>query len=47
MKWWQKVVDYFFCYLVAWYLILLSPLWLPVWLAIWIYKQGKEVRDEL
>lgn len=30
MKWWQKLSDYSFCYVVAWCLILLSPIWLPI-----------------
>ena len=45
MKWWQKLADYSFCYLAAWLLILLSPIWLPIWLAVKVYKHGEEAKQ--
>ena len=41
-KWWQRLSDYGFCYMAAWFLIVVSPIWLPVWLANKIYRYGKE-----
>lgn len=48
MKWWQKLIDYSWCYMMAWVLILAFPIWLPIWLAVKIYKYGKikDVYDE-
>ena len=37
-KWWQKLIDYGFCYCLAWCLIIFAPIWLPIWLAVKIYK---------
>ncbi len=30
---WQAVYDGIFLYLLAWSLIILSPLWFPIWFA--------------
>lgn len=34
----QFIVDCLFEYLLAWILILLSPLWLPIWVAVRLHK---------
>jgi len=33
VKRWQKAIDYFCLYFMAWFLIVVSPLWLPIRLA--------------
>ncbi len=37
-KWVVKIMNCIYFYIIAWYVIILFPIWLPVWLAIKIYK---------
>ena len=42
MSRWQKLSDYVFCYITAWTLIILSPVWFPIWFARKIYRGPKD-----
>jgi len=43
LKW---LSDWGFNYIMAWWVIILSPLWLPIWLAIKLNKWAKEEGNE-